>query len=105
MRPMPMVPTQKRYSSTIHIAAAPAAMKHDTMAGEAMKPSEKAKPEIEFARPRILSSARLLSRGPKVGAKKISPNPNRALKARTPATRASGTLGSADSPNRAQDAA
>ena len=100
-----MVPTQKRHSSTIHIAAAPAAMKPVTMAGEAMKPSEKAKPEIEFARPRILSSARLLSRGPRVGAKKISPNPNRALKASTPATRAAGTLGSADSPNRAQAAA
>src|SRR5207237_8486616 len=105
MRPVPMVPTQKRHTSTIHIAAAPAAMKPVTMAGEAMKPSEKAKPEIEFARPRILSSERLLSRGPRGGAKKTSPNPNKALKARTPATRDVVTRGSADRPHTAEEAA
>src|SRR5258708_14502187 len=102
---MPMVPTQRRHSSTIHIAAVPDAMKPVTMAGDAMNPSEKEKPVIEFARPRIRSSARLLSREPMVGEKKVSPRPNRALKARTHATLAAGRGGGAASPNTAQEAA
>src|SRR5258708_39387591 len=96
---MPMVPTQRRHSSTIHIAAVPDAMKPVTMAGDAMNPSEKEKPAIEFARPRIRSSARLLSREPMVGEKKVSPRPNRALKARTHATLAAGTVGMAERPH------
>ena len=90
---MPIVPKQRRHSSTIHTAAAPAAMKPVTMAGDAMKPNDMEKPVIEFARPRIRSSARLLSREPMVGEKKVSPRPNRAVKARTQATLAAGSVG------------
>lgn len=80
---MPVVPTQRMHSSTIHTAGASVAMKPVMMAGDAMKPSDMEKPEIEFAQPRILSSARLVSKEPIVGEKTVSPTPNRAVKART----------------------
>ena len=102
---MPIVPRQRRHSSPIHAAAAPVAMKPVTIAGDAIKPSDMEKPEIELARPRNRWSARLLSNEPMVGEKKVSPRPKRAVKARTQATLAAGGVGSADSPKTAQDAA
>ena len=51
------------------------------MAGLTISANEAANPEIEFARPRILSSARTLISGFLVGATKVSPTPNRPVKA------------------------
>ena len=53
--PMPMVPTQRMHSSTIHTAAASVAMKPVMMAGDAMKPERHGEARDRIpARPRIL---------------------------------------------------
>ena len=102
---MATVPRQPTHSSEIQTVAAPAAIRPVAIAGEMMNASDWAKAESELARPRTRSSARVLRRGPRVGATKVSPSPNTAVNVNTQATRLAGGIGSAASPNTTQDAA
>ena len=75
------------------------------MAGLTISAIELVKPEIEFARPRILSSARLLIRGFLVGATQVSPRPNRPTKANRITNRQPGPSTTSANPRNAQDTA
>ena len=102
---MATMPRELRLSSAINTPSRCTAIRLVTMAGQTISVNEEANPEIEFARPRILSSARLLISGFLVGATKVSPNPNRPTKANKNTIRQPGPSTTSANPRTAQDTA
>src|ERR1700738_3662674 len=97
---MATVPRQQRHSRSIHMAPRCAASRLVTTAGLTISAIDWLKPEIECARPRILSSARLLISGFLVGATMVSPTAKRLTKANKITIRQPGPSTTAGNPER-----